>query len=268
MPDIKEHLRKADEALRSGRVDEAQTLFDALLSGVEGLDSECRGHALSRRGLLRCRQGYLDDAVADLREAEALLKTALGEKAPATAVATLFLAQAMVARGDIVTGCTLVHGLLDALDGLLPDDDPFVAEACFLLSQAEYELSHLDATEALTRRAMAMWEKIHGPEDVGISTCLNNLGRIYEERDMLGKGIEFHQRALNMRRKLLGEHEETAFSMGNLGTALAMNSQWEEAARTLEECVTCYARMGIHDGPKVEGYKQNLEICRRALAAP
>lgn len=265
MSDIQEHLRKAGEALRAGLIDEAEAMFNALLNGSEGLDAENMGRALSGRGLLLCQQGHFDAAVEDLRKAEALLTTAHGAKAPITVAATLFLAQALLARGDVVAGGLLAHDALDAMDAPLPDDDPFIAEACFMVSQAEYELNRLDAAEALTRQAMAIWGNIEGPESVSVSTCLNNLGRIYEEREMLDQGIAFHQQALTMRRNLLGEHEETAFSMGNLGTALAMNNQWEEAAKMLEECVACYARVGITDGVKVEGYKQNLEICRKAL---
>ena len=100
---------------------------------------------------------------------------------------------------------------------------------------------------------------------MNVSTCLNNLGRIYEERGLLEEGIGFHRRSLTIRRETLGEHPETAFSLGNLGTALASAGQWAEAAEVLEECVACYSRQGI-DTPQVDGYRRNLEICRMALA--
>ena len=188
------------------------------------------------------------------------------EEAVATGSAKMSLARTLVVRGEIMPGCTLGHEALKILEAALPEDAPLIAEACFLLSQAEYQLNNLATAEILTRRAMAIWEKVHGQEWFGISTCLNNLGRIYEERGLLASGINFHRQALALRRKLLGDHEETAFSLGNLGTALAANMQWQEAVEVLEECLACYAKTGTKDGFKVEGYRRNLEVCRKALA--
>ncbi len=154
---------------------------------------------------------------------------------------------------------------LQNLESALPGVDSLIAQACFALSQNKYREGDLDAAEALTRRAMNIWDTMHGPDHIGLSTCFNNLGRIYEERGLMAEGIGFHRKALKMRRRILGEHEETAFSMGNLGTALAMDNQWEEAAMLLEECVACYAKVGTVEEFKVEGYKKNLEICRKML---
>ena len=67
------------------------------------------------------------------------------------------------------------------------------------------------------------------------------------------------------RKELLGDHTETAFSLGNLGVALATAGQWQEAVDTLQEALDCYARAGHTTGPDIEGYRKNLEICRHAL---
>ncbi len=178
----------------------------------------------------------------------------------------LYLGQALMDKGEVTAGRDLSRGALEELEAILPEDAPLIAEACFMLSQAEYRLNDLDAAEFLTRRAMRIWQKLHGPEWFGISTCLNNLGRIYEERGLAAKGIALHRQALAMRKKLLGEHEETAFSLGNLGTALAADGQWQEAERILDECLACYARVGTKEAFKVEGYRLNLDLCRKALA--
>ena len=68
-----------------------------------------------------------------------------------------------------------------------------------------------------------------------------------------------------IRKELLGDHTETAFSLGNLGVALATAGQWQEAVDTLQEALDCYARAGHTTGPYIEGYRKNLEICRHAL---
>ena len=68
-----------------------------------------------------------------------------------------------------------------------------------------------------------------------------------------------------IRKELLGDHTETAFSLGNLGVALATAGQWQEAVDTLQEALDCYARAGHTTGPDIEGYRKNLEICHHAL---
>ncbi|MEG6503555.1 DUF4125 family protein, partial [Desulfovibrio sp. 1214_IL3152] len=93
-----------------------------------------------------------------------------------------------------------------------------------------------------------------------------NLGRLYEERGLLAAGIDWHRQAVSLRRKVCGEHEDTAFSLGNLGVALASDGQWSEAARTLEEAVACYDRLGKGRSVEAESYRKNLDLCRRALA--
>ena len=72
--------------------------------------------------------------------------------------------------------------------------------------------------------------------------------------------------ALAIRRKVLGDHPETAFSMGNLGTALAAAGHWQEAADMLEEAIACYARCGRTEGRDIDGYRYNLNICKKALS--
>lgn len=267
MTELQERIRQADEALKDGRTDEAEAVLAQVLDSPD-LPPGDRGQALSGRGLLRFHQWRHDDAVADFTEAGRLLAETYGPAASVTLTARMFLARALVSRGDTAEGCKLGHEVLTGMDEALPADSPLLAEACFLLSQGEYELRDLEAAEALTRRALSIWEKIYGPESFNVSTCLNNLGRIYEERGLLDEGIGFHRRSAAMRKKILGDHAETAFCLGNLGTALAMNGEWAEAAKVLEECVATYERSGIHGGAQMEGYRQNLDVCRQALADP
>ena len=140
------------------------------------------------------------------------------------------------------------------------------ASALFSRSWEAYEQRRLFEAENLTRQAKELWEQELGPECLQVSTCLNNLGRICEETDRAEEGIVWHRAALAMRHKLLGDHPETAFSYGNLGTALAMAGYLEEAVEMLGAAVDCFERCGDSGGHDVEGYKRNFEICRAALA--
>ena len=157
----------------------------------------------------------------------------------------------------------------EAVDGLraaFGKDHPLVAGALLRLSACLYMQRDLDGAEELLLKARDVFEKQPGNESrMDVSTCLNNLGRIREERGDLEQGIALHRQAAAIRKELLGDHTETAFSLGNLGVALATAGQWQEAVDTLQEALDCYARAGHTSGPDIEGYRKNLEICRHAL---
>ena len=146
-------------------------------------------------------------------------------------------------------------------------DDKVLEQASAIFSRAweAYTQRRLFEAENLIRQAKDLWEQELGPESLQMSTCMNNLGRICEETDRAEEGIVWHRAALAMRQKLLGDHPETAFCYGNLGTALAMAGYLEEAVEMLGAAVACFERCGDSGGHDVEGYKRNFEICSAAL---
>ncbi len=145
-------------------------------------------------------------------------------------------------------------------------DDPRLAPSLFTLSFAEYESGNYREAEDLVRSAMEIWKRLNGEDSLQVSTCLNDLGRICEETGRIDEGIALHRACLAIREKVLGRHPETAFSLGNLGTALASAGRWAEASAVLERALSCYAECGRIDGEAVDGLRSNLEVCRRALA--
>ena len=71
-------------------------------------------------------------------------------------------------------------------------------------------LETLEANESLT-------------DEVGIASCLNNIGSIYIGQEDYGKALEYHLKALNLRqenfKKGLGDGNDIAMSYGNIGQA-------------------------------------------------
>ncbi len=226
------------------------------------LQPEQEGRLHYALGRVLQQQGKAEDAAAEYSQACACLEH-FGGAASALAAAALANAELECGRREqsVRDGRRAQELLLSSLS----QDDPRLAPSLFMLSFAEYESGNYHEAEALVRSAMAIWKRQNGDESLQVSTCLNDLGRICEETDRLDEGIALHRACLAIREKKLGTHPETAFSLGNLGTALASAGRWEEAAQILTRAISCYAECGRIDGEAVDGLRRNLEVCRSAL---
>lgn len=263
---IGEGLQTAGDLLRQERPCEAEALYRALLDTEPPLTARERALVLDGRGRAQHALDMPTDAVKAFQESLALLRESVGPH-PVTAGVLQHLSRALIAVGDIEA--SLVHGreAVDMLKAVYGEDHPQVAAAQFGLSYTLYTVRRYDEAETLVRQAMAAWERHLGPHCVEMATCLNNLGRIHEERGELDLGIACHRRSVAIRQDLLGDHPETGFGLGNLGTALASAGLWAEAVTTLAAAVACYERIGRGSGYEVDGYRRNLQLCREALAA-
>ncbi|WP_308776990.1 tetratricopeptide repeat protein, partial [uncultured Bilophila sp.] len=169
-------------------------------------------------------------------------------------------------RGEWEEAATLGERALSILEQNLPAGDPRIADALLNLSSHQYAAKKYELAETNLKTALKLWEAKEGRRCFGVSTCLNNLGRICEERGETRQGVLYHQEAVDIRKEILGIHPETAFSLGNCGAALAGDGQWDKAARTLEEALSCYDRLGLSDSPEAAACRNNLDLCRKAAA--
>lgn len=139
-------------------------------------------------------------------------------------------------------------------------DSHDLADVYFSVSAAWYRARDLDTAETFTQKALSIWKNPSNPNPEKTATCMNNLGRIYEERGLLKTGIEWHRKAVAARRKL-PDKADLAFSLGNLGVALAFDQNWLEAADCLAECTEIYAEIGQGASRECKGFAANLKNC-------
>ena len=260
-----DELRPALDLMKQGQPQKCIEALEALVARYPG-DDLCRALALDGMGRANFALQRPDAAVQALQESLALLRATMGPTAPMTLGAMQNLAHALLGLEKVEESLDLGREALRLTIEACGADSPQVAEAQLRLSSAYYRKRDFDRAESLMLSAKEIWEK-QGFCVPQLGVCLNNLGRICEERGQLAEGIALHRQAVALRRELLGEHEETAFSLGNLGVALACAGQWDEAAATLQDSVSMYDRLGLGMGAEAQGYKKNLEICHQARAA-
>lgn len=184
-----------------------------------------------------------------------------------------FLGRSCIAIDDFQAGIPASRRAVALLSDLyqdssqseLKDVGEALALACFFCSSAEYQLHDLDQAEVLSKRALSLWERFKGHHCTDVATCLNNLGRICEERGLREQGIAYHREAASIYQDCLGDHPQTAFSLGNLATALAEDGQVREAAALFRRTLSMLAAFGRTEGYDIDGYRHNLAYCEDAL---
>lgn len=141
------------------------------------------------------------------------------------------------------------------------EDSLALARALFSVSVVWYRQKDFAIASNMLEEALSIFQK---RDDLKMAAfCYNNLGRILEEQGDAEKGVSFHKKAVEIRRKL-PDDRDLAFSLANLGAALASAKQWAGAIAALSEAVEIYQRNGQAGSSEYETITRNLEICRQA----
>lgn len=259
---IQNRLHKAKVCLNQGEITEAEAYYREIIA----MDTSPEIKLMAQDGLGRCLhlQGKSEEAAKAFTLSVELLRDIFGFAHPHVAVGLQNLAQVRSAQGRGEEAIALGKEALEILEQNLSSQPPVIAEALLNLSSCEYEAGNYDNAETHLSRALFLWEQYKGRCCMEVSTCLNNLGRIYEQREKYDIGVRYHQEAVNIRKVLLGEHPETAFSLANLGAALAGDLQWDKATEALRQAINCYERLGLETSQEAATCRKNLDLCRKA----
>ncbi len=142
------------------------------------------------------------------------------------------------------------------------------ADALVSLAEHVYELSRFAEADGLLESALALYEKHAGRRSLGVSTCLNNLGRSAENQGRNEEGVRYLEEAASIRVELLGTHPDSAFTLLNYGTGLAALGQYLKASEVLSHCAAMYQSLGMSDSVYAQAARRNLDLCSQALNPP
>lgn len=111
-----------------------------------------------------------------------------------------------------------------------PDSLP-IADAMNTLAIVRQNQDRLDEAETLLLKSLAIREHLAGAESKQVASNLHNLARnAYLRGGELDEAITYFQRALELKRKLGGDHDpDFEITQADLGKALRDSKKWEQA---------------------------------------
>lgn len=243
---------QAEEAVRRTR----QALADCPGSGQRILLRDIEARALA------ALERYVEAEEA-AREELSLLEELFGTEHPHLIPALHNLSRILGSEEKHAEALPISERELALIGKFLPREQDRHADALVGLAEHQYELSRFDAAEQLVEQALALYRE--SGNRLGISTCLNNLGRIYENRNENERGVGYLREASALREELLGRHPDTAFTLLNYGTGLAGTGKYPEASTVLERAARMYEELGLSESRYAQACRQNLELCKRQM---
>ncbi|HWN68939.1 MAG TPA: tetratricopeptide repeat protein, partial [Haliangium sp.] len=222
-------LSRAEQLQELGRYEQGLAAARMAFAGTAGLGyAPIEGHARLRLGMLQLAGAAYEPAEDHLEEAYFIARTAGADEVAFQAATQLVY---------------LLGYHLSRLDDAGAWGRHVQAELPWVASEAEQANSintlgvlaflqgkHEEAI-ALCRRALAIWERVLGPEHPRSGDALDNLGVMLHAQGNWEEAIELHRRSLAIREQALGaEHPHAIYPLVNLAGALYRQARYEEAA--------------------------------------
>lgn len=216
---------QADSLLRSS-LDERKKLF--------GRDNRQVAESMVALGLLRVDQAQWDDAERLVREGLAMSKRNLPLNHPDIAKGTLALGKVLAGRGDYNQAIPMLAEVvrLRSTPSTAPVD---LAAALTELANAHFYAGHYDDSDALNRRALAIYTQLFGGGHPLVANALINLGSSQFDRGNYAEAERLERKSLAITEAWYGkDHPETASTQTILGRALMFQGHYDEAVALFE----------------------------------
>jgi serine/threonine-protein kinase len=218
---------------RLGRYDRADELlrlaWDARirLGGREHPDALESEIAL---GLLQIDRAKLDEAERLEREALDISTRTRPAGDRLIAKATAALGKVLEERGAYDQAIPVLERAVKTYEAASPPPPEFAA-ALSQLANTHFYAGHMEASEALNKRALEIDRALHGPRHANIAESLLNLGAIASNREQYADAVRYYREALDIMQEWYGEpHPQTASAMTILAQGLVRLRQYDEAS--------------------------------------
>ncbi|MFM7219328.1 MAG: tetratricopeptide repeat protein [Nodosilinea sp.] len=264
-----------------GRYSEAEPLYRRALAIREkalGPDHPDTAESLNRLASVYADMGRYTEAEPLYQRALAIREKALGLEHPDTAQSLNGLAVVYQYLGRYTEAETLyqralairekVLGLehldttqpLNNLVRLYESQDRY-AQALNNLAVLYTDMGRYVEAEPLYQKALAIREKVLGPDHPDTADSLNYLANFYASQGRYSQAEPLYQRALAIREKALGpDHPSTASSLNNLAFLYQSQGRYSQAEPLYQRALTIKEKALGPDHPDTAGILNNLAV--------
>ena len=124
------------------------------------------------------------------------------------------------------------------------------AQALNAMGLTLYQGAHFSRAEDAFVQALAIYERVFGPDHPHTASSLNNLALVYDAQGRYADAEPLHQRALAIRERVLGpDHPHTASSLSNLAGVYNDQGRYADAEPLHQRALAIYERMLGPDHP-------------------
>jgi len=151
---------------------------------------------------------------------------------------------------------SILRGVTDAA---LPREDADAATLCIRLGRHLDRLGAYATAQPYLERALALRERVLGPDHPDTATSLNNLAYLYQSQGSYDAARPLYDRALALRERVRGpDHPETATSINNLAYLYQSQGNYEAARPLYERALAISERVLGLDHPQTASSLNNL----------
>jgi serine/threonine protein kinase/tetratricopeptide (TPR) repeat protein len=233
------------ESLLRAALDQRRTLF-----GPDHADVAENTVAL---GLLRTDQAQFDEAERLIRQGLEQIKRRLPPNHPVVANATAALGKVLEDRGTYDKAIPVLEEAVrlhtEAAAGATTPD---LAAAVSELANTHFYAGHLEQSDSLNRRALAMHQQLYGDRHPLVSDDLINLGAVQFEQGRYVEAERFYRQGLEITQAWYGkDHFKTAANLTMLARALNHQKRYVEAVELLQQSLAIRERVYGNEHPLV-----------------
>jgi tetratricopeptide (TPR) repeat protein len=228
-----------------------------------GEASEHTANARNNLAILYKACGRFDEGLSLYQQALDSVVKLNGEDCLASSVIYHNIGGILHSKGDFASAEQPGRKAWEISRRLLGEDDPQTLFDAVAYAAILDGLQRYDASEAIYRRALAIFEKTFGPEHYEVASNLHNLAAVLCAGGDIDQAEKLYRRALAIKEKLLGEDSpDAALTLNNLGALLSRTDRPEEAALLLQRAVTVLQGRVAADHPHLAVARANLASTR------
>jgi len=237
-----------------GKFDQADSLLHSAVErrkALFGQDSTEVAESLIALGQLRSDEAQYDEAEQFTRQGLEMSKRHLPPAHPRVGRAMYALGEVLVNEGKYDQGIQVLNEAVriqSAPGGVTAD----LAESLTELANAQFYAGHLDISNSLNLRVVAMDRQLYGDRHPNVAEDLINLGAIQTEWGHYAETERYYRQALDIIQGFYGkDHPETASVMTILGRSLNAQGRFNDAADMLREALGIQERVYGQVHPRV-----------------